>query len=225
MSIGDGAREAVYYKAMTAPDDWAVRTEQQVLDEALKLAPAKGWGRATTFAAAKAAGLSAGDCELLLPNGARDLAALLSRRHDAAALAAQPEPDGLKIRERIRTAVIARLDAAAADREALRRWAGFLALPTNLPLALRLVWETADGLWRWAGDTATDENHYSKRAILSGILVQVMALDLQAGRAVALEVLDTRIQNVMDFEKWKAGFKPSDLAKDFAGALAKLRFG
>ena len=149
----------------------------------------------------------------------------MSRRHDAAALAALPEPDGLKIRERIRTAVIARLDAAAADREALRRWAGFLALPTNLPLALRLVWETADGLWRWAGDTATDENHYSKRAILSGILVQVMALDLQAGRATALEILDSRIQNVMDFEKWKAGFKPSDLAKDFAGALAKLRFG
>ena len=29
--------------------------------------------------------------------------------------------------------------AAGTDREAVRRWAGFLALPTNLPLALRLA--------------------------------------------------------------------------------------
>ncbi|MBI5941427.1 MAG: COQ9 family protein [Caulobacterales bacterium] len=210
---------------MTAPDDWALRTEQLVLDQALTLAPTRGWGRATTLAAAKAAGLSAGDCDLLLPNGPRDLAALLSRRHDAAALAALPDPAGLKIRERIRTAVVARLDAAQADREAVRRWAGFLALPTNLPLALRLLWESADALWRWAGDTATDENHYTKRAILSGILIQVTALDLELGRVEALAALDARIQNVMDFEKWKAGFKPSDLAKDLAGALARVRFG
>ncbi len=210
---------------MTAPDDWALRTEQLVLDQALKLAPTRGWGRATTLAAAKAAGLSVADADLLLPNGPRDLAALLSRRHDAAALAALPEPGGLKIRERIRAAVVARLDAAQADREALRRWAGFLALPTNLPLALRLVWESADALWRWAGDTATDENHYTKRAILSGILIGTLAQDLTAGRAAALETLDARIQNVMDFEKWKAGFKPAELAKDLAGALAKARFG
>ena len=196
-----------------------------MLDQALKLAPTRGWGRATVLAAGKAAGLSPGDCDLLLPNGPRDLAALLSRRHDAAALAALPDPAGLKIRERIRTAVVARLDAAQADREAVRRWAGFLALPTNLPLALRLLWESADVLWRWAGDTATDENHYSKRAILSGILIQVTALDLELGRVEALAALDARIQNVMDFEKWKAGFKPSDLAKDLAGALARVRFG
>lgn len=210
---------------MTASDDWAINTEQQVLDEALRLAPRLGWGRETLLAAAKAAGLSPPEAELLFPNGGKDLAALLSRRHDAAALASLPDPATLKIRERIRAAVVARLDAAAADHAALRRWAGFLSLPMNLPLALRLVWESADKLWRWAGDTATDENHYSKRAILSGILIGTLAQDLTAGRAAALETLDARIQNVMDFEKWKAGLKPSDFARDVAAALAKLRYG
>lgn len=209
---------------MTAPDDWAIRTEQQVLDQALAIAPRLGWGRATLLKAAAAAGLTAPEADLLFPNGARDLAALLSRRHDAATLAALPDPAGLKIRERIRTAVVARLDAAQADQAALRRWIGFLALPTNLPLALRLVWESADHLWRWAGDTATDENHYSKRAILSGILIGTMVQDMTAGRGAALETLDARIQNVMDFEKWKAGIKPSDFAKDVVGALARARF-
>jgi len=209
---------------MTAPDAWALETEQQVLDAALRIAPRLGWGRATLVAAARAYDLSLAEADLLFPNGGRDLAALLSRRHDAAALAALPDPATLKIRERIRAAVVARLDAAAADQAALRRWIGFLSLPPNLPLALRLVWESADQLWRWAGDTATDENHYSKRAILSGILIGTLVQDLTAGRGAALETLDARIQNVMDFETWKAGVKPSDFAKDVAGALARLRF-
>ncbi len=105
-----------------------------------------------------------GDQELLLPNGARDLAALLSRRHDARALEALADVDPtMKMRERIAAAVSARMEAGAADLEATRKCAGFLALPTNADLGLSLAWESADLLWRWAGDTATDWNHYSKR--------------------------------------------------------------
>ncbi|MDQ0465079.1 ubiquinone biosynthesis protein COQ9 [Caulobacter ginsengisoli] len=206
-------------------DSWAQATEQRILDEALPLVPNLGWSRMTLAAAGRAAGLSEPEVDLLLPNGPQDLAALLSRRHDAAALASLPDAGGLKIRERIRIGVIARLDAAAADREAVRRWAGFLALPMNLTLAGRLIWETADGLWRWAGDTATDENHYSKRAILAGVLLSSLAVDLASGREAALANLDARIENVMAFEKWKAGLKPADFAKDVAGALARIRFG
>ena len=205
--------------------DWADKTEQAVLDQALLLTPSQGWTRPMTLGAARRVGLSRGEADLLLPGGPRDLAALLSRRHDAAALAALPDPAGLKIRQRIRHAVVARLEAASPDREAVRRWAGFLALPLNLPLALRLVWESSDSLWRWAGDTATDENHYSKRAILAGILISCLALDMTAGRTAALSYLDARIQNVMDFEVWKAGIKPADFARDVAGALARLRYG
>jgi len=211
---------------MTQAKDWASETEQRVLDEALRLVPTHGWSRQTVVAAAAAAGLSQPDAELLLPHGARDLAALLSRRHDEKAMAALSLQDAstLKIRERIRTGVVARLDAARADEAAVRRWAGFLSLPLNLPLALRLVWESADHIWRWAGDTATDENHYSKRAILSGILVTCLAIDMASGREAALAHLDRSIDNVMAFEKWKAGIKPAELARDVAGALGKMRY-
>jgi ubiquinone biosynthesis protein COQ9 len=205
--------------------DWAAVTESAILDEALPLCVHMGWTRPMTLAAGRKAGLTVGETDLLLPHGARDLAALLSRRHDAAAVAALPDPASLKIRQRIRAAVEARLEAAGSDREALRRWAGYLSLPLNLPLALRLVWESADVLWRWAGDTATDENHYSKRAILSAILVSTTAVDLASGREAALAHLDARIQNVMDFETWKAGLKPADLAREVAGALASIRYG
>ena len=118
-----------------------------------------------------------------------------------------------------------RIDVAAQDEAAVRRWAGFLALPIHLPLAMRLLWDSADQLWRWAGDTATDENHYSKRAILSGILATALAIRLSSGREAAMTFVDARIENVMSFEKWKAGLKPADLMRDVAAALGKMRYG
>lgn len=209
------------------PSDWATEMEAAMLDAALALAPRHGWTRPLAVAAGKACGLSPAETELLLPRGPADLAALLARRHDDRALAALAgtDPAGLKVRERIRRAVEARVEAVAQDEPAVRNWAGWLALPQNLPLALRLLWESADALWRWAGDTATDENHYSKRAILSAILAGATALRLGPGRAEAMAFVDARIENVMAYETWKAGLKPSQALRDVAAALGRLRYG
>jgi ubiquinone biosynthesis protein COQ9 len=208
--------------------DWAARAEQQVLDAALPLVPAQGWTWPMTLAAGKACGLSKGETELLLPQGPADLAALFVRRHDAQALARLAEVDiaTLKVRERIARAVEARLEAAAAEGPASLRCAGFLALPSHLALGGRLAWETADVLWRWAGDTATDENHYSKRAILAGILVSATAIRLSSGKEAALAYADRRIADVMAFEAWKATtrLKPSKILDEVAGALGRMRY-
>jgi ubiquinone biosynthesis protein COQ9 len=212
---------------MALEPDWAEETEARLLTAAVAVAPRLGWSRRALAAAARDVGVSATEADLLLPGGPQDLAALLSRRHDRQALAALAavDPLSLKIRERIRRGVLARCDAAFADEAALRRWAGFLTLPTNVPLALRLVWDSADGLWRWAGDTATDENHYSKRAILAEILVSTLAIRLAAGANAAAAHLDSRIEAVMAFERWKATLKPAAFARDTVAALARLRYG
>ena len=210
---------------MAHENTWAEATEQQILSQALVLAPDQGWTWPMVRAAGLACGLSAAETGLLLPHGPADLAALLSRRHDAQALERLEDPAALKIRQRIRAAVEARLDAAADDDAAVRRWAGYLVLPLNLPLALRLLWESADRLWRWAGDTATDENHYSKRLILSGILASGLALRLSGSKAEAMAFVDSRIENVMTFERWKAGRQGGHLLSEVARALGKLRYG
>jgi len=209
--------------------DWASEAEQRVLDAALALAPAEGWTDRMTARAGAACGFSAGETELLLPHGPADLAALLCRRHDAQALAAltDVDPASLKVRERIARGVAARLDAALADGAAERRLAGFLALPANLPLAARLAWESADALWRWAGDTATDENHYSKRVLLAGILTGALAIGLASGREAALAFVDRRIEQVVAFEKWKATTKvrPSMWLAQAAHRMGQRRYG
>ena len=94
-------------------------------------------------------------------------------------------------------------------------------------LGARLAWESADALWRWAGDTATDENHYSKRALLAGILTGALAIRLSSGPAAALAFTDRRIANVMAFETWKrtTRFRPSQFMDGIAGALGRIRYG
>ncbi len=209
-----------------ATGDWAELAEARVLDAALPLAAELGWSRALVERAAKAAGLSVADASLLAPNGPRDLAALLSRRHDQAALAALGAPEG-GMTGKIRSAVLARVEAAAGDETAVRRALAFTVLPRNLPLALTLLWESADALWRWAGDTATDENHYSKRAILSAVLAGTLAARFREGPEAAEAYLDVQLGRVMAFEKWKAKAAPRPLEtmKQIAGALARLRYG
>jgi len=207
--------------------NWADRKEQAVLDAAIARAPTLGWNSRLVRAACEAEGLSLGDEELLLPNGPRDLAVLLSRRHDARALRAleATPPETLKIRQRIAAAVSARMEAGAQDIEASKRCAGFLSLPTNVDLGFKLAWETADHLWRWAGDTATDQNHYSKRAILGGILIPALTLRWFDGKDAADAFVARRIENVMAFEKWKAGKDFDAPVRKVTEALAKMRYG
>jgi ubiquinone biosynthesis protein COQ9 len=219
-------RGATVECTVDSENDWARETEQRLLDAALARAPVLGWTRMLVTAAARDIGLSAAEAELLIPGGARDLAALWGARCDEAALGALAgvDPATLKVRERIRRAVLARCEAAMGEPAATRRWAGFLALPTNAPLGLRLAWASADRLWRWAGDAATDENHYSKRALLAPILVSTLAVRLAAGEAAAATHLGRRIAAIMAFERWKAGLRPAPLAR-LAGALGRMRYG
>ena len=220
---------ATVKKPPAAAENWAETTEQLVLDQALKLVPHEGWTSRMTTLAGKAAGLSAGETELLLPQGPADLAALLSRRHDARALEALAalDPAALKIRERIARGVAARIDAAMADEAAVRRLNGWFAFPQNMGLGGRLTWESADRIWRWAGDVATDENHYSKRVLLAGILSGALAIRLSSGAEAAKTFTDRRIENVMAFEKWKATtrFRPQEMISKFAESLGRMRFG
>ena len=127
-------------------------------------------------------------------------------------MAARFTPESLaamKIRQRIAALVEARLDLLAGNREALRRAVAILAMPQNAARAARLGWRAADAMWRLAGDTATDYNHYTKRTLLGGIYAATIAVFLQdesEGWADTRAFLARRIEDVMRFEKAKAGF-------------------
>ncbi|MGE0046059.1 MAG: COQ9 family protein, partial [Hyphomonadaceae bacterium] len=133
----------------------------------------------------------------------------------------------MKIREKVREAVAARLEAQRGYKEAAR--AMTRALVRRPQEAARLLWRTADHIWRAIGDTSTDGNFYSKRAILSGVLASTYARwfsDSDEEMADTLAFLDARIENVMQFERFKAKrLTPlGGVAEDAVGFLARLRY-
>lgn len=195
---------------MLPPDPTLDEIRASLAPEIAANAAFDGWGNAARDAAADAAGLDREVVALAFPGGAADLIAAWFAAIDTAMLAALP-PERLaamKVREKIAALVEARLDAVGPNREALRRALAILAMPRNVVRAARLGWHAADLMWRAAGDTAIDYNHYSKRAILAGVYaatVTVFLDDDSTGHADTRAFLARRIAGIMRFEKAKAG--------------------
>ena len=134
----------------------------------------------------------------------------------------------MKMRERIRELILFRLEAIRPHREALRRAVAILAQPQNLPDGARFAWRAADRIWRLAGDTATDFNHYSKRAILVGVYGSTSLVfldDESADLAATRAFLNRRIDDVMRFEKFKASWRgTSERLPSLSRFLGRLRY-
>ncbi|MBL9064721.1 MAG: COQ9 family protein [Sphingopyxis sp.] len=167
-----------------------------------------GFSAAALADAARRAAVDPDVARLAFPGGGRDMVDAWFADIDDRMAAKWPADRlaTLKIRERITTLVETRLDLLAPDRESLRRALALLALPTNFSFAAKLGWRSADTMWRLAGDTATDYNHYSKRAILGAVYASTMAVflnDESDGYADTRAFLARRIDQVMRFESWK----------------------
>ena len=211
-----------------APSD---RFRARLLEVFPTHAAALGWTDAAVKAAAAEAGLSDGEVALACPNGVVDLMDAFADRADRAMLERLSEIDlgALRIRDKVRAAVMARLEAQAPHKLAARAMTRALARPTRAPEAARLLWRTADRIWRALGDTSTDGNFYSKRAILSGVLASTYArwfADESEDNADTWAFLDARIENVMQFEKFKARLKSvGEAAETAIGIAARARYG
>jgi ubiquinone biosynthesis protein COQ9 len=133
----------------------------------------------------------------------------------------------MKIRDRIRGFIWTRLEIMRPAREAVRRGLAILAMPHNMPLGLRIGWRTADLMWRIAGDTSTDFNHYTKRITLGGVYASTLLAWLDDNSDQWSETgafLDRRIDDVMKFEKWKAEWRSSSEHVSLARFLGRLRY-
>lgn len=206
-------------------------------DLRLALAPAladaavwDGWSEAAVRAAAAAQGIDGDAAAFAFQDGPMAMITAWTGSIDRAMARALPPEKlaALKIRERIRTLVQFRLDVAAPHKEALRRALAVMARPQNAAQALKLGWRSADAMWRLAGDTATDYNHYTKRLTLGSIYAATLAVfvdDTSEGHGDTRAFLDRRIDGIMRFEKAKARLLSPD-RDHFSPArlLGRLRY-
>jgi len=192
------------------------RSDEAVKDEVLAAALPQAAFDGFTDRVLEKAGAEAGQDKAalarLFPEGPLSLIAHYSHWADAAMqtrLAAMDLP-AMKIRARIAAAVTARLAVLKPHKEAARRAAAMLTLPMHAGLAARLMYRTVDAMWRAAGDTATDFNFYSKRGILAGVYGATLVRwfnDTSEDEKPTTDFLAARIENVMQFEKFKAKAK------------------
>ena len=171
-----------------------------------------GWSRKAVDSAAGQLGIDPVQARLAMPKSQSGMIDLYIQEVDRA-LEAWFTPKRLqdkKIREKIRALVWKRLEIMGPAREGVRRALAILAMPQNIPLALRISWRTADLMWRIAGDTSTDFNHYTKRITLGAVYASTLLAwldDRSEGWKDTAAFLDRRIDDVMRFEKLKAEWR------------------
>ena len=189
-----------------------------------------GWSDEALTAAAGQLGIPPERARLVFPGGAPDMIDAWYASVDAAMADAFP-PDriaALKIRARIRELILFRLNHMAPHREAARRALSIMATPRNLPRATRLGWRTADAIWHQAGDTATDFNHYTKRATLAGVYLSTLLVwigDRSDAQADTAAFLDRRIDEVMKVEAAKARWRGNAMYRpSLTRFLGRLRY-
>lgn len=189
-----------------------------------------GWSAAAVDLAAAQAGVDPEIAALAFEGKALSMIDAWFAHIDASMLAACPPEtlSAMKIREKIAALVEARLDAASADKEALRRALSILALPQNIAHAAKLGWRAADHMWRAAGDTTVDYNHYTKRTLLTGIYSATLLAfvnDESEGHADTRAFLARRIKGVMQFEKAKARLTANaERRPSLARFIGRLRY-
>jgi ubiquinone biosynthesis protein COQ9 len=188
-----------------------------------------GWTKAAVDAAAGQLGVDPVQARLAMPGTQAGMIDVYIQEVDRA-LEAYFSPErlsGMKIREKIRALVWRRLEIMGPAREAVRRALAILAMPQNVPLAMRIGWRTADLMWRIAGDTSTDFNHYTKRMTLGAVYGSTLLVWLDErseGWTETAAFLDRRIDDVMRFEKFKAEWRGSSERLSLSRFLGRLRY-
>jgi ubiquinone biosynthesis protein COQ9 len=210
------ARKRAAPKVEAEPQNSTHRNDQEtreaVLAAVLPHAAFDGFTDAVLQKAGMEAGTSPADLARLFENGPASLVEFYSVHTDAQMekrLAAQ-DLKAMKIRERIAAAVKTRLAILKPHKEAARRAAAMLSLPLHAALGAKLLYRTVDAMWRAAGDTSTDFNFYTKRGILAGVYGSTAMRwfnDTSDDEKPTDEFLAARIENVMQFEKFKSKAK------------------
>lgn len=112
----------------------------------------------------------------------------------------------MRIKDRIATAIMIRLRLADEHKPAVRKTLLYLSAPTRFNLATRSLYNTVNSIWYAAGDTATDFNFYTKRALLAGVYSTTLAYWLEDSSEDSLRTrafLNRRLDQVLMIPKVK----------------------
>jgi len=207
-------------------NDHIEQARASLLAAALPHVTFDGWMGETFNLAVADSGVDAGLAKQACPRGGLDLAVAYHRQGDArlATFLAETDLSDMRFRDRVGAAVRERL--TALDKDAVRRAMSLFALPQYASEGSKLLWDTADTIWIGLGDTSEDINWYTKRASLSAVYSATLLFwlgDTSEDASDTWDFLDRRIENVMQFEKFKARVSGTPLAKGLSGIFDRIK--
>lgn len=173
---------------------------QMIIEKALPHIPFEGWCQEILERASQEA---LGDPSYgwrLFPQGPLQAIAYWSTLLDQRMLEALPSPEGLRVRDKVALGVKTRLSLLKVHRETARKTATYLALPPHMGQGSKLAYTTVNHIWYYAGDTSTDYNFYTKRALLLGVYSSTFLYWLQDSSEsceATWTFLENRIENVL----------------------------
>ena len=161
-----------------------------------------GWSLTALRAGARALGMPESEALGCFQGRAAPMVEWFADWADRRMLVEYPDrvTEGMRTQGRVVAAVMARFTVLGPHREAERRALAVLAMPQNGLLALRILYRTVDVIWYAVGDTATDFNFYSKRALLAAAYAATVLYwleDNSPGYADTRAFLERRLGEIM----------------------------
>lgn len=178
--------------------------KRKILKQALVHVPFDGWSQGILEQAAGEIGVDPSFGWRLFPRGVGDAIDYWSHLLDQEMLEALPSPEDLRVREKVALAVRTRISLLIPVREAARKTSLYLAKPHHVGQATRLLYQTVNEIWYYAGDQSTDYNFYTKRGLLSWVYSTTFLYwlrDHSEGYEKTWSFLNRRIDEVLTLPK------------------------
>lgn len=118
-----------------------------------------------------------------------------------------------KIREKIATALIARIIDITTKQVALRQSAFFL-MPQNTLAGMENACRTCDVIWRYAGDQSTDFNYYTKRGLLLPVYLSAKTFyfaDTSNGNEDTKRYIKNALDNIVNIASIQHRINPKSI--------------
>ena len=210
-----------------------IRTDARrvILDKALLSVPFDGWSQKSLESGILNSGIEPGIAKDAFPGGIKQLLNFFMAEADRQMIeeASAQGLDKGPIRKRVSGIIRIRLEQLMPHREAIRRAMALHLLPGQAPNAVVGLWRTVDAIWRIAGDSSTDFNYYTKRALLAAIYSATVLrwLEDESGGCIdTWSFMERRIASTMRIQKIKVRAQNATrLLPNPLSPLRRLRYG
>jgi ubiquinone biosynthesis protein COQ9 len=186
------------------------RERKTILNRALIDIENSGFNEKMLLNAAKNCKISEGKLGRLFPEGIFELKQYYFSEIDEQMLQKikTQNYENIRVRDKIFNGVLIRLELFKKNKTSIKYI--FVSESSNPIKSLKHLWKTSDLIWKSAGDSSTDYNHYTKRLLLSWVYITTLICwfnDKSRNINDTKLFLNRRIDEVLEFGKQSGKIK------------------